>query len=495
MANVVGKTWLVLVGIVAIPFYISLLGIEAFGVVGLFIGLQSLAAILDLGFGSGFSRELAQGVNAVSGRGLFTLLERGYWSAVVLLAIVAVLFAPAVGTWWLGPESNVGAVAFVLMGLSLSAQLPQALYLGGLVGLERQVQANALLAIFATVRAGGAIAAMSLVSPTLATFFGWQLAVTLLQTLVFASLIRRGLTRAGTGPGTDVRSLRRFALFSLGLGGVSAIGLVYSQIDRLVLARVVSLEELAYYVLAATLASGVYFLAVPVFAATFPRFCRLASGPGAEKIQLHSITTQLVVVLTVPVGIAISMFADPLIAAWTRDPRIAAQASPLVAPLVAGSVALALTGIHRNYQFAHGLARLPLVQSLAGLAFLAPAVSLGALAFGAEGAAWSWLLSSLLLLGLAVHATHRNLDAGSTRRWIMRDILRPVAAVAAVLALGSVASAALPAGWIGVIFPITLLSALAGVAVSDDLRRHAEARFRATHSEIEARRGRGSRHA
>ena len=60
IANFVGQGWTALIGLAFIPIYIRLLGIEAYGLVGVFAVLQSWLAILDLGLTPTLSREMAK---------------------------------------------------------------------------------------------------------------------------------------------------------------------------------------------------------------------------------------------------------------------------------------------------------------------------------------------------------------------------------------------------------------------------------------------------
>ena len=60
MANLGGTIWSVLLGLVCVPLLIRFLGAEAFGLVGLFLALQSVFSFLDLGIGATLNREIAR---------------------------------------------------------------------------------------------------------------------------------------------------------------------------------------------------------------------------------------------------------------------------------------------------------------------------------------------------------------------------------------------------------------------------------------------------
>ena len=60
VANLVGRGWSVVMGLVFIPLYVRYMGIEAYGLVGLFTTLQALFSLLDLGMSAALNREFAR---------------------------------------------------------------------------------------------------------------------------------------------------------------------------------------------------------------------------------------------------------------------------------------------------------------------------------------------------------------------------------------------------------------------------------------------------
>ena len=60
IANYLGSGWIALMSLAFIPFYIRLMGAEAYGIVGVFISLQAMLAVLDLGLSQTLNREMAR---------------------------------------------------------------------------------------------------------------------------------------------------------------------------------------------------------------------------------------------------------------------------------------------------------------------------------------------------------------------------------------------------------------------------------------------------
>ncbi len=58
-ANVAGSAWSAIAGLIFAPIYIHYLGVEAYGVIGVFISLQAVLSILDMGLATTLNREMA----------------------------------------------------------------------------------------------------------------------------------------------------------------------------------------------------------------------------------------------------------------------------------------------------------------------------------------------------------------------------------------------------------------------------------------------------
>jgi O-antigen/teichoic acid export membrane protein len=60
VANFGGSAWTALMGFLFVPLYIKFIGIEAYGLIGLFFVMQALFAVMDMGLSATASREIAR---------------------------------------------------------------------------------------------------------------------------------------------------------------------------------------------------------------------------------------------------------------------------------------------------------------------------------------------------------------------------------------------------------------------------------------------------
>ena len=116
-----------------IPLYIKYLGIEAYGLIGLFALLQAWLSLLDMGMTPTLGREMARytggGHTAESIRDLLRSIELIALVIAILISVGIFLAADWMASSWLKAEQlpvEVVAQAFVLMGLVTSIRFLEA---------------------------------------------------------------------------------------------------------------------------------------------------------------------------------------------------------------------------------------------------------------------------------------------------------------------------------------------------------------------------------
>ena len=150
-ANYVGQAWGLISVFLFVPFYIKFLGMESYGLVGFYITLMGVLAFADIGLTATLTREFARlstGDYTESDKSdLLRTFELIYSCIALFLAISLWFAAPYIANEWLQSQKiSPNQLIFViqLMGASIALQLPANLYVGGLMGLEKQVVANVI---------------------------------------------------------------------------------------------------------------------------------------------------------------------------------------------------------------------------------------------------------------------------------------------------------------------------------------------------------------
>jgi len=465
IANFAGRMWSALMALAFLPLYVRFLGIESYGLIGIFVSLTALLSVFDMGLGTTLSRELARlsarPGNEREARDLVRTFELIYWGTGVVLGGGVALLAPFIARDWLnaqGVAAQTMQQAIAIMSLVVALQWPNSLYASGLMGLQRQVLLNAIRVGAATLQAGGAVLVLWLVSPTIQAYFLWQILVAALHTGMVAAALWRSLPAAA---GTAFRRalLASNWRFAGGMTGITVLVVILTQVDKIVLSKMLSLEMFGYYALAAVVAGTLNYVSGPIFSALFPRLARAAgSGDAAELASLYHKGCQLMAALVAPLWIVLALFSEELLTLWFGETQTAANIHLLVSLLATGTALNALVTVPYALQLAHGWTALSFYKNVVSLAVFVPLMLWLIGQYGAAGAALAWIALNAGYLLFEIPLMHRRLLRGSMRRWYLLDVGLPVGLC---LGIGLMARLATPSGMPAYALLLWILSVLA----------------------------------
>ncbi|MBK6961248.1 MAG: oligosaccharide flippase family protein [Gammaproteobacteria bacterium] len=452
LANYLGTAWTGLMGFAFIPLYVRFLGIEAYGVIGIFAVLQSVFMVLDMGMAPTLSREAARfqaGAHRPQAiRELVHAAERVYWAIAIGIAAGLALASPWLAGDWLRPQALAPAAvaqALMLMGVVIALRWLATLYRSSIQGLQDQVWLNVVTAGFATLRGVGVIPVLAWLSPIIQAFFIYQAAVTGLEALVLAVRMRHLLPAPSAPLRFRWQALRDIWRFAAGMGGITVLAVLLTQTDKVLLSRLLPLAEFGHYALASTLAAALYVMVAPLNNAIYPRLTELVVQGDQHRLAVaYHRYCQALTLAVVPAALVLAFFADHLVLLWTRDAELTRAVAPLVSLLVIGNMLNGLMHLPYSLQLAHGWTRLTATVNLAAVVVLVPAIYFGVKTFGVIAAPVVWITLNSGYVALGVPLMHRKLLGGEMWRWYGQDVLAPTFAALAAAAL---ARAATPRGY------------------------------------------------
>ena len=438
-ANFVGQGWRGLMSLLFVPFYLQILGVEAYGLIGLYISLQLALALLDAGLRPTLAREMARftggAMDAAAIRIILRSIELPLLALSLLIAMIMFAAAPWLAQSWVHPQSLDAATvtqAFRVMGLVAAAQFLEAAYDSSLSGLQRQVLQNAIVTLIATLRGFGALVVLWF-APQLSAFFLWQAAVALLSCLLLALAVYRSLPPADARVRFSARALHSIRSYASGMFGIAVLALLLTQSDKFVLARFMPLSDVGHYTLAASLVGVIAMLSGPIGNAFYPRLTELIQRD--DKAAVAATFHRLSGLMALVVGSAAAMlvlFGERLMNAWIRNPELSLRAAPLLALLAIAVLFNALTSLPYFLQLAHGVTRIALRSNFALLFVFIPALVFAASHFGGVGAAACAAALNIVAMALSAVLTFPRYLPGAGRRWLLADLARPLLTVFAV---------------------------------------------------------------
>lgn len=477
-SNLVTKALSALVSLACVPIYLRVLGVSGYGLIGVWTMLESLANLLDLGLSPTMTREMAAASTSVEAaheaRDLVRTLEVFYWAIGVLIGGAIILASPFLAVHWLN-SSKFSAHdlrnVIVLIGILILCRWPLSFYSGGITGLERQVLLSWVSFAFVCARSFGAVLILLYVSQTILAFFWWQVAINLLNTAVLVALLWKCLPE-GRAPRFRPETLRKIRKFAAGITGVAIVSMLLTDLDKLVVSKMLPLEEFGYYSLAWRMASMLYMVSGPVFAVWFPAFSRfVATKDDARLVEAYHRGAQLMSVLVLPVAATMVFFAKPIIFAWTGNELTAEHTWLLAALLTAGTAFHCLVSIPYALQLAHGWTSLAFYTNLVTTTVAVPVLITATYKFGVVGAASIWLVITLGFMLVQLPMMHRRILRGELWAWYLRDSGFPALAslvviLPALLALPNSAGRWTTFIYVGLVAGLTCLSAACSAPVT-----------------------------
>jgi O-antigen/teichoic acid export membrane protein len=445
VANYLGQGWSALLGLALLPFYIRYIGMEAFGLVGLFAVMQSWLSLLDMGMTPTLNREMARftaGAYSVQSiRNLLRSAETICYSLASLIAIGVWGASSYLASDWLKAEKlpvEVVAQALSLMSLVVALRFCEGIYRGCLFGLQRQVFYNGATALLATLRHGGALLVMGWISPTIAAFFMWQAVISLLSLLAFAISVHRLIPSAPSKAHFSKDALTGIAKFAGGMAGITVLALLLTQVDKVLLSKLLRLEDFGYYTLAATISGAVYLVTGPITQAIYPRMVELATnGRNVELAVIYHQGAQLVSVLIAPAVLLLSIFAEDIIFVWSGDVSLAKNTAPLLVVLVLGTFLNSLMWMPYQCQLAYGWTAFAIKVNIVAVLILIPAIFYIVPVYGAIGAAWVWVILNAGYTLVGIQLMHRRILPEEKWRWYWSDVILPLSGALGIVMLSS----------------------------------------------------------
>jgi O-antigen/teichoic acid export membrane protein len=462
VVNLAARVWIAAIGIILIPQYIKLIGIESYGLIGFYSTILGTITLLDFGLTTTLNRELAKakavGKSPNEVRNLVFTFECIYWTIGLAIAIFIISASSYISSNWVNVEKlSIRDVrtALILMAAVIAFQWPIGLYNGGLMGLERIIPDNIIMVVMSTVRSVGVILVLLYYSASIQAFFVWQ-AIT---SLIYVLLMRRTLW--SYLPSSSLRAkfskieLRSVWKFAAGMTGISIVTFFLMQLDKIVVSKLVSLSEFGYYTLSFTVASSIGIVSSPISTSIFPRLTSLVSSQrNDEFIQMFHKSCKTMTAVVFPVGLTLIFFSQDILMFWTKNVTTVSNTYLMVCILVAGTLFNCLMMVPYFVMLANGTTRFVIIEaSIASfllLFFLLYCVN----RFGVIGATFGWLATNFFRFAISTPILlSRYFLRKEIFKWLLKDVIFFICPSLILLLIGkSVAWVIYPNSQVNIIF-------------------------------------------
>jgi len=446
IANYIGQSYSILIGLVVTPLYLKYLGAEAYGLVGFFALMQAWLLLLDLGLTPTLARQVAYARGQKDGFESFKKLLRSFELIFIAIAIVVILGVYLSSGWvaaiWIKAETlsfSTLTYCIGLMGVMVGLRWFVGLYRSGISGMEYQVWLNIVSIILASLRFIGALVLLIYFTQDVRHFFIYQLVIGTFELWVFAYYFYRKLPATEHLPKLlefDWLLVKSVLPFTLGIAYSSAIWILVTQTDKLILSGVLSLADFGYFSLVALIAGGVTALSGPISQAIMPRMTLLISqGKRKEMLLIYRQASQLVLLISLSVSLMIGLYAEQILFAWTGDRVAAAWGGDVLIWFALGNGILAIGAFQYYLQNAFGHLRFHVIGSTVSALIQLPIIYYAAVNYGAQGAGIAWFCFRLIWFLCWTPIVHKRFVPGFHLEWVCNDVL-PICIITTALAMG-----------------------------------------------------------
>jgi len=336
-ANLIGKFWSLLSGFLFIPLYIKYLGFESYSVISFTLMIAGIMAILDGGLTATLSREFARKDSDQKEKiKIYKNLETLYFLITTICICTIFLLSRIIAEKWARVEgfTEDQIILFLrIISIEIGFQLLFRFYIGGFLGMEKHVQANAFQVAWGIFR-NGFVIILLLYFPTLEMFFLWQTVCTIFFSILIKIFLDKIILKKITfniNLKLEKLVLLKIWKFAAGMMLIALVAALNTQLDKLAISKLLSIENLGYYTLAISVSQVLIIIVNPISTALLPRFTSHFSANENEQARtLYLKSGVLVSILIFSLMMVMSFFGKEIVWIWTGEKKLAIQTHHLI---------------------------------------------------------------------------------------------------------------------------------------------------------------------
>ena len=417
MSSVGAQTLIVVFNFISIPLLLTRIGLEGYGLIAFYSTLQAVFSILDAGFSPLVIRETASNVNGKEKEKrnysalldvvkIFFLITGLLGSAIIFLSSDVIL------EYWLKVEGLDNKKIIQLMGIIICLRWWSGFYRSKFVGHQNILVFNAISIFVGFLRFIVVILYLDFFDSSLLGFFKFQFicGVIELAILYFIDSKINIYNRYKTSSIEKLNSFKSKYNFAIHAGLSSILWLVLVQGDKIVILKVLSLENFAIFSLGVLGASIFFFLTSPLSSVMIPKLTEINKFKESKDLKdFYNLTLNLVTLILMPISIYVFMFSEELLYFWVGDKNISTQGSFILGFYALGNALAVLSSFAYFLQSAKGNLKLHFIGSFIFVVIFIPALLFSVINFGMNGAAIVWLLCNILMFigwGAYIHSIY-----------------------------------------------------------------------------------------
>ena len=439
ISNYIGQIVIAILNFIFIPTYIKYIGVEAYGLVGMFAVLQVALNTFDGCIFPLISREMScylGGKKSLESlRNLLRTAEIICLSLGLIFIVIVCLSASFFAKNWFIVENlpvDVVTNAIIIAVFVVALRAMEDLYKGVLVGLQKQVTLNIINIIGAVFRFVGVIYALKYFEPSIKTFYYWQLLASVFTNLMFIIFTYKYIPGMINKAHFSKEEIKNNLSFSIGSLSYAFAAFINNQSDKIIISKLIPMTEVAYYTLASSITNVLLMISYPISQAFYPKIVTLKSQEQHDlAANNYHLNCQLMNLICGVTAASLIFYGDCIIGFWTNNPELTKNVVPYVRLLTCSIYLLINSSSNMLMSYIAGK---PIVSGkitgysiILVIIFTLPLI----LHYGAKGAAYGNIIQNLCIF-LAFPFCFNCYLKSEQNKWFIKDFIIPTLSITAL---------------------------------------------------------------
>jgi O-antigen/teichoic acid export membrane protein len=401
LANYIGLISSIIGSLISLPFYLSILGLSQYGLIAVILLIQILLNSLDFGLWQSMIREISIALKLPDGRlktsSLVFNVEKLYWVLALVITFIVIVISTYISTHWLNllnTPIEIAKLSVCGAALIFLFQFPGIFYRSVLIAAEEQIYLNKILTVTNIFRHIVGVILVFLY-PSIVTYIIWQILIVLCETFIRRAKVYSIFGNIDYVRYWDFNKIINFFRLTSGLSFALWAGTFFTQIDKIIMSKIVSINEFAYYSIATTISLGVLQLIQPIIMSAQPTAFALKDDP----FLLHQLYKKLFLYITLIFSLIILGFfllGRSLLELWLGNANLTNHVFDYCSLLLIGSAFNALYSIGYMDWIVHKKTKNLLALNLASLAIVIVFLPVVINTFSSKNAPLVWIIINFL---------------------------------------------------------------------------------------------------
>lgn len=395
--NISGAGIPFLLGVVTIPYLISRVGVESFGILSLVWTMIGYFSIFDFGLGRALTQQVAskkdsgtsEELSSLIKTGLLFIAGTGFVGGFILLAL-----ANPLGHKWLSVSQNLQSSTIDAL-LIAAFGIPMTTMTAGLKGVleayEDFKNVNLLKMLLGLANFGFPVISVMIFGPSLALMVLSLILVRFVVLIAHGILLFQKLPKGWIGAKFDKEKMRNLLAFGSWMTLSNIVSPLMVVADRFIISSVVGASLVAYYTVPVDFLIRILIIPGALATALFPRLTSIRVSDTNAANEVYEKSLKLTALFMVPICLFISIFSFWGLKLWLGE-EFAVNSWKITSILSLGLMLNGIAQVPFAAVQAAGEAKLTAFLHVGEFVFYLPLLFASLHYFGLMGAAVVWVL-------------------------------------------------------------------------------------------------------